>query len=47
MGTETVPLKRFDAGHGEQGAILLHGLGGPVTTAAVAWFYQQRDSCRC
>jgi pimeloyl-ACP methyl ester carboxylesterase len=28
MRTETLPLKRFDAGHGEHCAVLLHGLGG-------------------
>lgn len=28
MGTETLPLKRFDAGHGQHCAVLLHGLGG-------------------
>jgi pimeloyl-ACP methyl ester carboxylesterase len=27
-GTETLPLKRFDAGHGQHCAVLLHGLGG-------------------
>ena len=28
MGAETLPLKRFDAGHGQHCAVLLHGLGG-------------------
>ena len=28
MGTETLPLKRIDAGHGQHCAVLLHGLGG-------------------
>lgn len=28
MGIEALPLKRFDAGHGEHCAVLLHGLGG-------------------
>lgn len=27
-GIETLPLKRFDAGHGQHCAVLLHGLGG-------------------
>lgn len=41
MGIETLPLKRFDAEHGEHCAVLLHELGethrywtcGPVTFA--------------
>lgn len=28
MGTETLPLKRLDAGDGQHCAVLLHGLGG-------------------
>lgn len=28
QSTETLPLKRFDAGHGRHCAVLLHGLGG-------------------
>lgn len=28
MATETLPLKRFDAGDGQHCAVLLHGLGG-------------------
>lgn len=28
MGSETLPLKRFDAGDGQHCAVLLHGLGG-------------------